>query len=168
MKLRLLKNKDSEPMLEWMHDKNVVNKLHTDFEKKTLEDCISFIASSVTEENVHMAITDDNDNYMGTVSLKHITSTEAEFAITICADAMGKGYSIWAMNEMLNKGFNDYGLEYIYWCVAKDNIRALRFYDKNNFERVCSDSISIAGDYTREEIDSYIWYKEINNKNNKR
>ena len=159
MKLRELQPRDAQPMLEWMHDPFVVEKLQTNFAAKTIEDCYSFIANSKDANNIHLAITDDNDEYMGTVSLKHITADTAEFAITICKYAMGKGYSIWAMNEILKMGFEKYGVRDIYWCVATDNLRALRFYDKNQFQRVEADKIRIAGGYTKEQIDSYVWYQ---------
>ena len=158
MTLRKLENKDAGRMLEWMHDPFVVEKLQTNFATKTMEDCLTFIENSQDEENIHLAIVDDNDLYMGTVSLKHITDTTAEFAITVHKDAMGKGYSIWAMKEILKMGFDNYQVKNIYWCVAKDNLRALRFYEKNGFSRVDFSQIDIAGGYTAEQIHSYIWY----------
>ncbi|WP_035773910.1 GNAT family N-acetyltransferase, partial [Butyrivibrio sp. VCD2006] len=161
MKLRHLEIKDAELMLEWMHDSFVVSKLQTDFTTKTIDDCIAFIQSSCTNENLHLAIVDEEDTYMGTVSLKHITDSEAEFAITIRKIAMGKGYSIWAMDQMLQKAFDEYGLKAVYWCVAEDNLRALRFYDKHGFLRVPAKEINISGGYTREQIESYIWYQVI-------
>lgn len=159
MKLRGLKQKDADRMLEWMRDSYVVEKLQTDFIHKTIEDCYSFIESSQSETDIHLAIVDDSDQYMGTVSLKHITKDAAEFAIVICKDAMGKGYSIWAMREIIKIGFEKYGVEDIYWCVAADNLRALSFYDKNHFQRVDNYRIKIAGGYTKKQIDSYIWYQ---------
>lgn len=158
MRLRKLEKRDAKRMLEWMHDDSVVEKLQTNFSEKTIEDCRKFIAHSQKGQNIHLAIVDDNDQYMGTVSLKHITQHTAEFAITICKDAMGKGYSIWAMNKIIKLGFEKYGLEDIYWCVAKDNLRALRFYDKNRFSRVSIQEIKIVGGYTEEQINSYVWY----------
>lgn len=159
MKLRNLKQDDADRMLEWMHDSFVVEKLQTNFMNKMIEDCRSFIENSQSDTDIHLAIIDDDDTYMGTVSLKHITSDTAEFAITICRDAMGKGYSIWAMNEIPKKGFEEYGLTDIYWCVATDNLRALRFYDKNHFPRIEANKVKIAGGYTKEQIDSYVWYQ---------
>lgn len=159
MKLRKLLKKDAERMLEWMHDPFVVEKLQANFAAKTMDDCISFIENSEDAENVHLAITDDDDLYMGTVSLKHITDDNAEFAITVHRDAMGNGYSIWAMKQIIKKGFEEYHLKNIYWCVAKDNARAIRFYDKNGFPRVESSKISIAGGYTEEQIREYVWYQ---------
>lgn len=149
-------------MLEWMHDSFVVEKLQTDFMSKTIEDCNAFIKNSQTETDCHWAIVDDCDKYMGTVSLKHITEETAEFAITVCREAMGKGYSIWAMREALRMGFEKYCLKDIYWCVAKDNVRALRFYDKNHFLKISSDMVRIAGGYTAEQISSYVWYQISN------
>lgn len=159
MHLRSLEQKDAARMLEWMHDSFVVEKLQTDFAKKTMSDCKTFIANSQDNENIHLAITDDHDEYMGTVSLKHITEDTAEFAITVHKDAMGKGYSIWAMNEILKKGFTEYKVAKIYWCVAQDNARALRFYDKNDFPRIDSEKVKIAGGYTQEKIKEYVWYQ---------
>ena len=160
MRLRKLECKDAVRMLEWMHDPFVVEKLQTNFYEKTLDDCISFINNSQNHENIHLAIVDDNDLYMGTASLKHITDTGAEFAITVHKDAMGKGYSIWAMKEILRIGFEEYKVKKIYWCVAMDNIRAVRFYDKNNFSRINSQQIyNVACGYTDEQIKSYIWYQ---------
>lgn len=47
----------------------------------------------------------------------------------------------------------------IYWCVAKDNHRALRFYDKNGFQRVEAGVVEMGTGYTEEQILSYIWYR---------
>ena len=161
MRLRKLEQRDAERMLAWMHDNSVVEKLQTDFASKTLRDCKKFIEHSQDEKNIHLAIIDDKDIYMGTVSLKNITDATAEFAITVCKEAMGKGYAIWAMKEIIKIGFEEYGLSKIYWCVAPDNLRALRFYDKNQFMRIDANNIEITGGYTQEQIDSYVWYEVL-------
>ncbi len=159
MKLRRLNSNDAQRMYDWMHDTSVVEKMQTDFRSKTMEDCNAFIANSYTQQNRHMAIVDDNDIYMGTVSLKHITDQTAEFAITICKDAMGKGYSSWAMKEIIRIAFEQYNINTIYWCVAPDNIRALKFYDKNGYKRVTMGKIEYVDGYTQEQRRQYIWYK---------
>lgn len=148
-------------MLEWMHDKSVVEDLRTNFLTKTMEDCENFIRKSWEDEkNLNLAITDENDTYMGTVSLKNIREKTAEFGITIRACAMGKGYSIKAMREILRRGFQEIGLQKIYWCVSPENKRAVRFYDKNGFIRVDADMLDMIEGYTKEQIASYIWYLE--------
>ena len=159
MELRRLELKDAPLMLEWMHDKSVVEDLRTNFLTKTMEDCEDFIISSWSDDkNWNAAIVDEKDIYMGTVSLKNIKETSAEFGITIRTCAMGKGYSLWAMKEALKFGFEEKCVQKIYWCVSPDNKRAVRFYDKNGFERVDAEKLSMIEGYTKEQIDSYIWY----------
>lgn len=159
MKLRNLELKDAPLMLEWMHDKSVVEDLRTNFLSKTIEDCENFIKNSWNDKNNwNVAITDEEDTYMGTISLKNIKEDSAEFGITIRACAMGKGYSIWAMKEILNIGFQEKNLKKIYWCVSPDNKRAVRFYDKNGFRRVDAEVLDMIEGYTQEQIDAYVWY----------
>lgn len=160
MKLRKLELKDAPFMYEWMHDKSVVEDLRTNFMIKTMEDCENFIKNSWNDKkNWNLAITDEADVYMGTISLKNIKEKSAEFGITIRNCAMGKGYSIRAMKEVLKIGFEEMGLEKIFWCVSTENKRALRFYDKNGFARVDTiELLDIIEGYTEEQIAEYVWY----------
>lgn len=139
MYLRDLEEKDAPLMLEWMHDESVVEKLKGRFAEKTIDDCLAFIrASKNKEKDIHLAICSDEDEYMGTVSLKSIdrTNQSAEFAITVRKSSMGRGYSWFGMEEVIKKAFEEYGLENVYWCVSRANERAVRFYDKHNFHEV--------------------------------
>lgn len=158
MKLRELKKDDAHLMLEWMHDDSVTYDLKTDFASKTIEDCKEFISNSISETDINYAITDENDEYLGTVSLKHMNDGNAEFAITIRKKAMGTGVSAQAMREIINLGFERYGLNSIYWCVSPENKRAVRFYDKNGFIRDDACIELLRGWYTPEEVSNYIWY----------
>ena len=163
MNLRKLELKDAPLMLEWMHDKSVVEDLRTNFLDKTMEDCESFIKHSWNDQNnENFAIVDEQDTYMGTVSLKNIEETSAEFGITVRSCAMGKGYAVWAMKEIIRIAFEEKKLNQVYWCVSPDNKRAVRFYDKNGFARIPSKEIkgSVSG-YTEEQIDYYIWYQVL-------
>ena len=139
MYLRELRSEDAPLMLEWMYDEDVVRFLNTDFSKKSIDDCYAFINNSKGSiESINLAISDDNDEYMGTVSLKHIDTIKrsAEFAITVRACAMGKGYARKAMKLILDLGFEKYNLDFLYWCVSPDNKRAVRFYEKNGYSRI--------------------------------
>jgi diamine N-acetyltransferase len=137
IRLRKLKQSDAPLMLEWMHDEDVVHFMKADFQHKALNDCERFIKSAQEDtKNIHLAATDDNDTYLGTVSLKNIDNESAEFAITMRKTAMGKGYAAEAMKQIIDKGFNELGLEYIYWYVRPENKRAVRFYDKNGYQRM--------------------------------
>ncbi len=162
MKLRKLEITDAPFMLEWMHDETVTSELSGNFAAKTIYDCQNFISDSlISKKNYHLAIVDDNDEYMGTVSLKNIALTDgtAEFAITIRKSAMGKGYSKYGMAEILRIGKEEFNLKNIYWCVAKTNTRAIRFYDKNNYTRVTNVPNNISKYYTVHQLDTFLWYK---------
>lgn len=163
MRLRNLELKDAPFMLEWMHDENVVEKLRGKFKEKTLADAESFINASINmEEDIHLAIVSDEDEYMGTVSLKNIErdSNSAEFAITVRRSAMGRGYSWYGMEEIIQRGFEIYGLDSIYWCVSRENERAVRFYDKHNFH----EAVDIPDDILKryEGMDNLKWYSVLN------
>ena len=110
--------------------------------------------------NEHYAIVDENDQYMGTVSLKSILNGSAEFAITMCAGAMGKGVAIMAMEQMLKRGFEELELKYIYWYVSHKNERALRFYDKNAFSRINKTFLEIKVGNKMEVAGDFVWYLE--------
>ena len=149
-------------MLEWMHDPSVVEYMNANFAEKTMEDCQNFIQfSNIQNEDVNLAIVDENDEYMGTVSLKHIDPREknAEFAITIRKIAMGKGFSKFGMQEILKLGKEKYQLEKIIWCVSKENSRAVRFYDKSGYERIENIPENILEHYPKNMLPDLLWYQ---------
>ena len=157
MKLRKLRIQDAPLMLEWMHDDMVVHYFRKDFSGRTEEDCIRFIRKARDEtENIHLAVADDSDEYMGTVSLKHIKNRTAEFGIAMRACAMGKGYALYGMKEIMEYGYRNRKIDHIYWCVEPDNLKAVHFYEKLDFPR-CEAPDQAAG-YTEEEKRRYIWY----------
>lgn len=160
MKLRRLELRDSEKMLSWMHDESVVQDLRVDYSSKTIFDCRMFIQDSWTDENnLHLAIVDDRDEYLGTVSLKNIHDGVAEFAIAVRKEVMGSGVSKDAMKEMLRLGFMDKGLNRIFWCVSPNNRRAIRFYDKNNYKKIAADKLPRGSiGYSEKEIRMFVWY----------
>jgi len=158
MLLRKLEGKDAPLMLDWMHDNDVVKDLRTDFAAKTLSDCLSFITHSQVEiNNLNLAVVSDEDEYMGTVSLKNIdvNRKNAEFAITIRKCAMGKGYSQYAMSEIIRIAFDKLNLDCVYWCVSRKNIRAVRFYEKQHYAHT-DDVGELDSNY--EGIEDLQWY----------
>ncbi len=160
MKLRSLEEKDAEKMLEWMHDEDVVKHLSKNFSAMKLENCLAFIAKSREDrENLNLAIVNEEDEYMGTVSLKHIRPEDksAEFAITIRKCAMGLGYSAFAIKEIIEIG-REKGLTKIYWCVSKENTRAVSFYDKLQYQRIPYEELQVESEYSEEELADFIWY----------
>ena len=161
MQLRQLTSKDAPLMLEWMHDQSVIHHLGTNFMEKTLEDCNRFIKFAAdSETDLHLAIVNDADEYMGTVSLKHIDRQEntAEFAITVRACAMGHGYAQYGMSHILNYGLKQLGLSAIYWCVSSKNARAVRFYDKCGYTKTLQVPNHILNCYSNELQTTLLWY----------
>ena len=70
MILRKLILSDADKMLKWMNDENVVTYFLKPFKTFKKKQVIDFIHNSFTDENLHFAISDDGDDYLGTVSLK--------------------------------------------------------------------------------------------------
>ena len=160
MYLRKLELKDAPLMLAWMHDKRVTANLRSNFASKTIEDAENFIQSSWDDkENVNFAIASDEDEYMGTVSLKHIEGGSAEFAITVRHESMGRGYSWFGMESIIEKAFDEYGIESVYWCVSRDNTRAVRFYDKHNFHEALDIPKKVIDRY--EGVENLKWYSVL-------
>lgn len=162
MRLRDLELKDAPLMLEWMHDKRVVGHLRADFEHKTLSDCEAFICHSKNKEHdIHLAVVTDEDEYMGTVSLKNIDreNNSAELSIAVRETAMGRGYSWYAIEEILRLSFEEYGLESVYWCISREDKRSVRFYDKHNFHEALDIPQQAANRY--HGVDDLKWYSVL-------
>lgn len=136
--LRPLKETDASRMLEWMRDENVTAYLRIGGADTKLRDVQDFIASAKDESlNLHRAIVDKNDTYLGTVSLKNIdhTKKQAEYAIAMHPDGMGCGAAAEGSRLILNTAFKKLGMTRIYLNVSPKNQRAIRFYEKNGWRR---------------------------------
>lgn len=136
IKIRRLEEKDAPLMLEWMQDQELVKFLSKDFSHMELSDCCSFIQSSREDgENIHRAICNEKDEYLGTVSLKQIDkrNKNAEYAIALRRKALGTGASRTGTEEILKVAFEELGLHRVYLNVIGDNVRADRFYEKMAF-----------------------------------
>lgn len=138
MKLREFTLDDATGMLEWFVDENVTKYLHGDYRNISLDDAVRFInVESKISNEIHYAIVNDEDEYIGTVSLRHIDEVEetAELAIVVKSDYFSKGYAWFAVCEMLKMAFNKLCLRGVYWRVYSKNTRAIRFFDKHGFNR---------------------------------
>lgn len=138
MKLRMLQDKDADLMLEWMHDESVVRFFRFNSLSKTKEDVLEFIhyAQKPNEMEQHFAIVNDEDEYLGTISLKNIDlhNKNAEYAICVRKAAMGKNVAREGTNLILNYAFHDLQLEKVYLNVLTENVRAVKFYEKYGFQ----------------------------------
>ena len=132
--LRELKIKDAPLMLEWMKDPLVSRFFRFDFSSMTVDDCIRFIESAEDDPKTkHFAIVNEDDEYLGTISLKNITDKDAEYAISTRRAVHGTGVALEATRQILSYAFDDLGLERVYLNVLVDNQRANAFYRKAGF-----------------------------------
>lgn len=101
--IRKLEENDALNMLEWMHDSDVNCNFRFDFSKMTLDNVKEFIQNSFDEKNQHFAIVNEQNEYMGTISLKNINKIDnnAEYAIVTRMVAHGKGFAFEATKEIL-------------------------------------------------------------------
>lgn len=162
--LRRLEQKDAPFMLEWMRDKTITCNFRYPFARMTLEKVQNFIKYSFDEENQHFAITDDKDEYLGTVSLKHISEIDhnAEYAIVTRKKAQGTGIAARATMEILKYAFDDLGLHRIYLTVLSDNIAARKLYENCGFdlEGEFRDMIRLEGRYRNQAGYAILNWKE--------
>lgn len=136
MKLRKLNYNDIDGILSWMHDSSINCFFSNNFKDFKEEDVKNFIDNCYNDvENVHYACVDENDNYLGTVSLKNIDkkNKNAEYAISFCKSAQGTGSAKFATQEILRIAFKELTLEKVYLNVLSDNMRANCFYRKLGF-----------------------------------
>ena len=162
MKLRKLQLKDAPLMYEWMQDNEIIKYFFDDFSHKTIEDAEQYIKDSKTFENiVSYAIASDEDEYMGTACLKAIDRDKgyAQLSVVVRNEAMTRGYSWFAVCELLDKAFNEVDLESVYWCISDKNDRATRFYDKHYFKRIVDVPEEIRNMYAGR--DDLIWFSAL-------
>ena len=155
--LRRLEKKDAPFMLEWMHDEDITAGFQRPFMETTLEEVLAFIENSFDEENQNFAFVNEQDEYMGTISLKHIchVNDKAEYAVVARKCAQGTGVTKTATEELLRYAFEELGLHKVYLSVLEENIRAQKFYEKCGFvkEGLENDAVKIKGRYH-----NHIWY----------
>ena len=158
--LRPLDERDALRMLEWLHDEEVTRYLSINGKDSTMDEVLRFIQDAQDETvNLHRAITDDRDNYLGTVSLKNIDNTkkEAEYAISMHQSAIGTGAADAASKMITCLAFDNLRLNRIYLYVMRSNSRAVKFYNKMGYRYTHSSFKVIKG--KKEEL---IWYEVKN------
>lgn len=144
-------------MLEWMTDPKIIQFFRFDASKVTEESCLAFIAAASQQKNCrHWAIADENDTYLGTISLKEITASNAEYAISTRSCAHGTGAAMEATRQVLAIAFEALGLSRVYLNVLADNGRANAFYVKAGFRFTHTEKDAVA---IRGEMKNLNWYE---------
>lgn len=176
MVIRELKRKDADGMLEWMHDTEIQKYFRFDSMSRQLRDVLEFICNAKTQpidgNSVHFAITDETDEYFGTISLKNfdMISKNAEFAICLRRKAQGRGLAHEATREILRLAFEQYGLEKVYLNVLSENKKAINLYERCGFtcEGIFRKHLLLKGKFKTLKWYSILReeYKKIYQKNN--
>jgi len=139
IKLRNLKIKDAEGMLEWMHDPEIASCFQKNMSEMTMNNVLAFIEKygclAETANTRHYAVVDEKDSYLGTISLKEIDMLHknAEYAVSLRSIARGKGVAEAATRLLLDIAFKELELERVYLNVLAENTRAVHFYEKFGF-----------------------------------
>lgn len=139
--LRMLDKKDATLMYEWMHDPDIQKCFKENMQGASLADAERFCENAKFQEKVqngdsiHYAIVNENDEYLGTVSLKvmDLDNGSAEYAITLRKNAQGKGIAFKATGLILKKAFDEYHLHRVYLNVLDDNKAAISLYERSGF-----------------------------------
>ena len=157
VRLRRLLEKDAARMLEWMQDAEAVRYLNIGGMDTGMQQVLRFIQNAQDDvSNIHRAIVDANDMYLGTVSLKHVDyeKREAEYAIAMHPTAWGTGAARTATRLISEMAFQMLGLGRIYLNVLEDNGRAVRFYEHNGFVRTGETETT-----HRDTVKKLLWYE---------
>ena len=157
--LRPLEEKDAAPMVEWLTNEDVTKYLSIGGDGANIESTLAFIHMSRDESiNLHRAIVDANDKYLGTVSLKNIDNAkkEAEYAIAMHHEAIGTGAAACGSKLIIALAFEQLNLQRVYLNVLRVNQRAVRFYDKLGF--VYTHSTTTVYDGAEVEM---VWYEIV-------
>lgn len=139
--LREIRIEDAQLMFEWMQDPDIQKGFKEKMIATQMSDVIAFCKAAVIPQTIkngtslHYAITDETDEYLGTISLKNIDtqSKNAEYAISLRKRAQGKGIASKATYLLLKKAFHEFGLHKVYLSVLADNNEAIRLYERCGF-----------------------------------
>ncbi len=158
-------NTDAPAMLEWMHDAEVQKSFGKNFYSMTIEDCERFIKKNqvLDTDDVNLAISTDDNKYVGTVSLKHIDhkTNSAEFAIVVHPGYHRQGVASQAMAQIARYGFKIIGLDYIFLNVKKSNVAANRTYQKFGCVKITVEELRQRGIelHLPETSEELAWYE---------
>jgi UDP-4-amino-4,6-dideoxy-N-acetyl-beta-L-altrosamine N-acetyltransferase len=141
IKLRELEKTDLETLNSWRNDPELMSTLGNNF---------LFISGAVDaawfenylqnrDKAIRLSIITTPDNrYIGNVNLTNIhpINRSAEFSILIGSPQdRGKGAGRTATHHMLRHAFHDRGLNRIYLSVLKENVAALKLYEKMGLKK---------------------------------
>jgi len=121
-----------------MQNPQIISNFQIDFTNASQKTADDFIAKDLASDNKttkHYAIINEEDEYLGTISLKNIDykNKNAEYAIVLRSKAIGTNTAFDATKALFDIVFKDLKLEKIYLNCLSENKRAINFYRKVGF-----------------------------------
>lgn len=130
MPTRELEFDDAPALLAWIQDPAGSRFFMGETDGLTQADLEAFILSAhLTQTNHHLAITDQENQLVGLVSLKHLDfqRKQGEFSIGLQPAAQGKGLARAAARDLLAFAFIGLRLDRIYMYTLEENTATQRF-----------------------------------------
>ena len=138
--IRPLEKEDAQTSFRWRNDSDIWKytgsrpdrEITLNIEKEWIESVLR------RDDEKRFAIClKDSDEYIGNVQLTNITSKDAEFHIFIGKKQYwGKGIGSSATKLIVEYAFDNLKLGCVYLFVKKENISAIRSYEKVGFSKV--------------------------------
>ncbi|MEN9919285.1 MAG: hypothetical protein RL662_1721 [Bacteroidota bacterium] len=99
-----------------------------------VHDTFSYVQGVIEQNEPQYSIFKEN-RFVGILGFKHIDAPnrKAEIGYWLSQKVQGRGIMIRAINELLLKSFNDWGLHKVQIKIAVDNLRSRRIPEKIGF-----------------------------------
>ena len=149
--LRPITEGDTDNIIRWRNSREVMDNF-IDRTPLTREVHLNWLENKVKTGKVAQYIIcileDNKETEIGSTYFRDIDHEkhEAEFGIFISHEYTGKGYGTKVLDLMKQTGFNTMNFEKISLRVLKDNIPAIRSYEKNGFTVTGDEEYFYVGD----------------------
>ena len=158
IKLASLEYRDLPKLYEWINNEDLVlfNSYYKPVSEMEHKDWFESI-SKKSDLFIFTIRLEETDNLIGTCQLQRINfiDSNAELQIRIGeSKGRGKGYGTQAVRHLLDFAFRQLNLHRVYLHVFKDNVGAIKSYEKVGFvkEGLLRDAAHVNGKY----VDSYV------------
>lgn len=167
-RLREIQRKDIPIINEWRNDEEIISSLGAPFRFINQEVDEQWFDSYMKQRttSIRCAITKvQDDKIIGLISLVGINyiNRSAELHLLIGKEGQGEGAGTYAVETIVNHGFNDYGLHRIELTVLADNMRARHVYEKCGFVQ---EGIKQQAVFKNSMYKDMVMYSIISNKDN--
>lgn len=149
MRTRELEPTDAAALLAWAQDPEGSRFFLGDTSQLRLENMQSFILGALLlEDQLHLAVLDEQADFAGLVSLKHIQPElgRAEFSIGLLPGAQGRGLAREAAADILELAFLELGLQRIYMYTDQENLATQHFNDQCGFRPLAEAPAGVQAD----------------------